>query len=580
MLSGVRWQVLALLISIVLFGTVLSFRFFSQVEGDPSATASATTAATVTVAPTFTPLPAQDVTIPENAQADSVSTFTEGVVGTVQRLNPLLITTQAERDITSLIFEGLVGINEYGEPVPDLAESWVVSRDGYEYVMTLRQDILWHDGIPLTADDVIFTYNLLASSEFPLPEIATFWQSVEIQELSDFIVRFRLVQPLASFPSLLTVGILPEHALAGTSAQQLVTHPFNLSPIGTGAYQLEGLRSSNGQQIEAVDLRVSPVYQQRLEGQTGYEISRLRFRLFSTFDSALSAFVAGDINGLASRSMDERAPLLDLASAEAFPQFAPSVGMLIFNWNEGDDTRFFSDIRVRNALQLSLNRRNAVEMALFNQAIVADSPLRPDSWAYNSSFSYPQPDPARAFDLFENANIVVPENEDLDGSLYQFSILTDDNLAMIAMAENIANQWSQFNLDVTVDAVPSEVYEQRLLSGEFDTAIVEYELGADPDVFAYWHADQYPDGLNYGAVSDSRISEILERGRQTVNNLSRITVYHDFQIEFANQAIAIPLYYPLYTYAVDRQVEGVQLGFISSPEDRFRTIQSWDFELE
>ncbi|MEO1645049.1 MAG: hypothetical protein AAFR67_07665, partial [Chloroflexota bacterium] len=111
--------------------------------------------------------------------------------------------------------------------------------------------------------------------------------------------------------------------------------------------------------------------------------------------------------------------------------------------------------------------------------------------------------------------------------------------------------------------------------GDFDTAIVEYQLGADPDVFAYWHPDQYPDGLNYGGVNDTRISEALERGRQTTANLSRVQIYRDFQVQFANQAIAIPLYYPLYTYAVTQDLAGMQLGFISSPEDRFRTLGEW-----
>ncbi len=589
MQTGFRWQLLALVVSIILFGVVLGFRLMDDGENVVTETPTATTAITMTVAPTFTPAPTQIAVAESASQENSVITFTEGIVGAIQRLNPLLVTNQAERDITSLIYEGLVDINEFGEPAPDLAQNWVVSRDGYEYVLQLRQDILWQDGIPFTANDVLFTYNLLASPNFPFTEISSFWQTVEIEKLDDYLIRFRLAQPLASFPTLLTVGILPEHALTGINADQLLTHPFNLNPIGTGAYQLEGLRSSNGQQIEVVDLRLAPTYRQRPEGQGGYEISRLRFRLFSSFDSAIEAFINSDIDALASRSMDERQPLLDLASAESYTQLEPTVSMLIFNWaedeSEGEDevqdedqeTRFFSDLRVRSGLQLSLNRENPIASVLNNRAIVADSPLHPDSWAYNSQFSYPEPNPSRAFNLFENASITVPEDADLGDFLYRFSILTIENPDTIAIAQNIANQWSQYNLDVTVESVSSEVYQERLATGDFDTAIVDYVLGADPDVFAYWHAEQYPDGLNYGAVSDSRINEILERGRQTVSNLARVDIYRDFQVQFANQVIALPLYYPLYTYSVDRDVSGVQLGFISSPEDRFRTLQNWSF---
>ncbi len=579
MLRGFRWQLLALLISLTLFATVLGYRFLSTDTTQAEATASPTIVPTQTIAATFTPQPTAIATL-ESLEQNTIITLTEGIVGSIQRLNPLLISSQAERDINSLIFEGLFEINEFGEPVPDLALDWTASRDGYEYVLQLRQDVLWQDGLPFSADDVMFTYGLLANPDFPMPEISQFWQTVEIEQLGSNLIRFRLAQPLASFPSLLTTGILPEHALRGTSVANLSSHPFNLSPVGTGAYQLEGLRSSNGQQIEVVDLRVAPTYRQRPEGQSGYEMSRYRFRLFSTFDSALEALVSDDIDALAAPTMNARPRLLEAGNADIYTQIEPSVTMLIFNWNEGEETRFFSDLRVRNALQLSLNRSNPVETTLFNRAIVADSPLRPDSWAYNSAFSYPQPDPVRALELLDNASILVPEDTDLGDFRFRFSILTEDVPEKVALAQNIANQWSQFNLDVTIEAVASDVYQERLESGDFDTAIVDYVLGADPDVFAYWHADQFESGLNYGAVSDSRINEILERGRQSVSNLARVDIYRDFQVQFANQVIALPLYNPLYTYAVSRDISGVQLGFISSPEDRFRTLQDWSIRTE
>ncbi|MEO0599562.1 MAG: ABC transporter substrate-binding protein, partial [Chloroflexota bacterium] len=268
MLRGFRWQALALVISVVLFGVVVSFRFLGG-EATPDTIAEATSesasptpspAPTLTPAPTFTPQPTtvDSVAVPE----DTITTFTEGVVGSVQRLNPLLISSQVERDITSLIFQGLVGINEFGEPEPELASDWAFSRDGYEMVVLLRQDILWQDGTPFDVEDVLYTYSLLASPDFPVPEVRAFWQTVEIQRLGNFALRFRLAQPLASFPTRLTMGILPQHALVGTTASGLLEHPFNLTPIGTGAYQLETLRSVNGQQIDGLDLRVAPTFRQ------------------------------------------------------------------------------------------------------------------------------------------------------------------------------------------------------------------------------------------------------------------------------------------------------------------------------
>src|SRR5690606_28750419 len=146
-----------------------------------------------------------------------IVTFREGLVGPVLRLNPLLAELNpAERDITSLIYEGLTDTNEYGEPVPDLAREWVISANGLEYIVTLRDDVLWQDGIPFTAEDVVYTMSLLRSPDFPGPEaLGEFWRTVETEQLDSHLVRFRLTQPLGSFLEKLSIGILPHHALAG-----------------------------------------------------------------------------------------------------------------------------------------------------------------------------------------------------------------------------------------------------------------------------------------------------------------------------------------------------------------------------
>jgi ABC-type transport system substrate-binding protein len=83
------------------------------------------------------------------------------------------------------------------------------------------------------------------------------------------------------------IGMLPEHALRGTSAARLASHPFNLSPIGTGPYQLEALRSTSSNRTDIIDLRAAPVYRQRPEGQAGYAVDRISFRLYGTFDEAM-----------------------------------------------------------------------------------------------------------------------------------------------------------------------------------------------------------------------------------------------------------------------------------------------------
>ncbi|MCL4253914.1 MAG: hypothetical protein KJ043_09055, partial [Anaerolineae bacterium] len=133
------------------------------------------------------------------------------------------------------------------------------------------------------------------------------------------------------------------------------------------------------------------------------------------------------------------------------------------------------------------------------------------------------------------------------------------------------------NVTATVEAVDVDTFNTRLDSGDFDTVLVELtkEGDADPDVYSFWHEGQYPDGKNYSGINDRAISEALERARRDVNGTNRTIFYHNFQREFIQKAVAIPLYHPIFTYATNPNVVGVQLGFIGTSSDRFMTIQDW-----
>ncbi|GAB1421768.1 peptide ABC transporter substrate-binding protein [Anaerolineales bacterium] len=524
----------------------------------------------------------------------SSSTYTESLAGTLDRINPVFAhLNPVNRDISSLIFEGLTQINEFGEAVPDLAKEWSISSDGLEYVFVLRDDIKWQDGIPFNADDVVYTMSILADDGFPgAQELHKFWKSIEVQKVSDYVVRFRLVQSLGSFLHNLSIGLLPYHALNGTTAAELPHHLFNLSPIGTGPYQLEALHGSDGSASNQVDLRLAPTYRERPEGQSGYQIERIHFRIYPDFTTAIDAYEKNEVDGIASDDRMSRIRLLNQPQTNIHTTIAPSVGILIYNWDEGEK-RFFKDLRVREALSIGLNPSSAIQAHLLNLAVPAVSPFLPGSWAYNDALPSPIYDPSRARTLLNGAFIVTgkepdpeatedPEQEEApesSGPIYQFKILVPvESPALVAIAQEIATQWSNLNLDVQVDAVAEAVYRQRIEDGDFDTTILELALSADPDVYRYWHPGQYPDGENYGAVTDDKLASIIERARQDTNGLNRQELYFEFQKIFMSRGIARPLYYPLYTYAQRPYLQNVQLGFISSPADRFRNLQDWTME--
>lgn len=593
MLRGFRWQLLAFILAVMVFAVSLIMRPNDNDEPtvlSPTATDGGVMALAVTETPAAPTLlvtsstPSISESMNTSPAVTGVVTYREALIGQVQRLNPILSgLNPVDQDISSLIFEGLMQIDEYGEPQFALASNWVVSFDGLEYVFTLRSDALWQDGIPFTASDVLYTMSLLSSPDYPGPSmVGAFWRTVEVQKIGDYQVRFRLAQPYAAFLEALRIGILPSHALEGISASQIASHPFNLTPIGTGRYQLEGF-DYEASRIKAVNLRVAPVYRLRPEGQIGFAVDRLTFQIFDSFEQVVNALEIGEVDGFATQNREQRQMMLTLTQDfNPYTAVEPTVGMIIFNW-VNENTTVFNDTRFRQALQHGLGRASLVDRLLVGSAILANSPLPPNSWAYVSDLVFPDYDVELATQLLSRVNF--PEQTVEEGVeatpvpyLYSFSILTPNDPALVGVAQEVALQWGQIGLDVRVETVDIITYRSRLESGEFDTALVELSMngGADPDVYTFWHQGQYPDGQNYGGANDRTISELLERGRQDVNGTNRSEFYHEFQREFIDRAVAIPLYYPLFTYLTRTTMQGVQLGFLGSPSDRFQTIQSWE----
>jgi len=316
------------------------------------------------------------------------------------------------------------------------------------------------------------------------------------------------------------------------------------------------------------------LYRARYPGQRLPQIERLSFVLYPSSEAALAALQSGQVDAYCVSPAD-RNKAIAMANVNVYTTLSPTLGVLIYNWNEPEGTRFFTELRARLALLRGLNRVGPVEAALGGQAVLADSPIMPHSWAYFSGLRYPEVNPSDALVLLEEANITTPSLEANEGVIHRIRLIVRDEPTLINLANQIAIQWAQLRLDVRVQALTQEEFVQRLADADFEAAIVELPLGSDPDPFPYWHAGQSPDGKNWGGVNDDRLSELLERARRDPNGINRAILYRQFQELFIERAIAIPLYYPLFSYAVSRRVEGVQLGFIGTTVDRFRSIGMW-----
>jgi peptide/nickel transport system substrate-binding protein len=577
-----RAPLLALVLSFLLLGAVLLTRPPAPATSPTQAASTATNTPTQTPLPTLTPAP----TVP--IQEIDTTSFTEALVSPscVVKINPLLAGfNQADRDVSALIFEGLMTTDGFGAIIPDLAAAQPrISADGLTYVFKLREDVRWHDGTPFTSTDVAFTIELMQSPEFPgQPELRDFWQTVEVDALDATTLRFRLAQPLATFPDYLRIGILPEHVLRGTNALGLRTHPFNLSPIGTGPYQFSSLLFDPAQsRIEGVRLAFAGTYAQRPEGQSGFTLRTLNFRCMPTFEDAVAAFQRGEVNSISELPSDVLARIGALP-LRRYLSYEPALGAVIYNW-QNDGVSFFRDLRMRQALALGVDRTNVVNSVLASRAIAAPNPVLPSSWAYTDGVQCADNNPADAQTKIGQVQIrpaiLNPETgEQVPVEGYPFQLLVSNDLLSVELANRLIDAWRALSVNATLVVVDQNTFRERLRAGTFDAALVELNLApsADPDPYSLWRQSPSTGGLNFGGMNDRRVSEVLQRARLATNGNARVQLYREFQQVFCDRAIALPLYFPVYFYGADERITGIRLGFMAEPSDRFRTIQDWRF---
>ncbi len=502
--------------------------------------------------------------------------YTEALVGSFGRLNPLLdLNNPADREIDRLIFSSLIKFDSQGVPRPDLAELWGVSADGTIYNLTLRSNAVWHDGIPITSDDVLFTISLMRSQSSAFPaDVRAMWDLVEITRLDDKNIKFTLPEPFVPFLDYLTFGILPRHLLETVSPDQLTTADFNLAPVGSGPYKFDHLIVDNGK-INGVVLTVFPGYY----GQVPF-VEQIVFRYYPDGESALVAYQQGEVLGVS------QIPPILVAAACGNPNLScyssrlPQLTMILFNLGD-NDVPFFQDKTIRRALMAALNRQRIVSNLLQGQAVVADSPLIPLTWAYYDGIEHIGYDSSSAIASLKAAGYVLPPNGTVrakDNVSFSFTMLYPDDGKHEQIAQAIQQDWAAIGVEVKLQAEPyPTLINDYLSTHKYQAALVDLDLSRsyDPDPYAFWHQAAITNGQNYSQWDNRTASEYLEQARVIADPSARARLYRNFQVIFARELPALPLYYPIFTYGVDLRVQGVQAIPLFEPADRFNDVASW-----
>ena len=498
--------------------------------------------------------------------------YVEGVVDKVTTLNPLFATTETETAASNLLYRGLFTYDRLNHLAGDLASTWSTT-DGQTWDIKLRDDVYWSDGRKITADDVIFTLNLIKNTATGSPLRNTFAE-VTATKIGDFELKFTLPVPYMSFPYSLTAGILPKHILDQVAPVDLDSYlSTNFSKtVVSGPFQYSShVTLANGQ--TAWQFSTNP----RFANQP--KIASLTIRTYDSERGLIAGLNSGEVNAAAGISATDGS---HLKTGQHLSQATLSDGVFaIFNTNSS----LLSNGDLRAALRLGTDRSALRAVATVHSPKLSpvqslETPIA--NGIYDSVDAMKQP----AFDQNSAANKMTALGWKLnaktgfrekDGQRLSISLVTIANSDYTPVADALADQWRQLGVDVNLTkADPSTADDEYLESRNYDVLVYDLHLGADPDETAYWSSTQIADHeSNFANYSDRRADLALAAGLRQTDALAREARYDTFVQRWQENIPAIALYQPKYYYVTTGDVRGLNSDDLVSPSSRFREVSDW-----
>lgn len=503
----------------------------------------------------------------EETSGQNEGTAVIGMIGEPSILNPLFSGDSASMDIHNLIFDGLVTFDPEMEVEPAIAKEWEISEDGLTYTFTLHEGVLFHDGEELTADDVVFTYEIFIHEDYTGPRANEFVYIEEITALDDYTVEFTLSDVDARFLTAVHYGILPEHELGDVPVADVESHEFTRQPLGNGPYQFDDWEDGGYVQLVA--------FEDYYQGTPN--IDRLVFNIVPDQNALMSQFEAGEIDfmDVPPVQIDSLDQWVDNGIAEKHTTLNYGYSYLGYN-NQMD---MFSDKETRQALSHALNREEMVEAILQGEGEVAHAPMSPLSWAYPDDVAEFNYDPDRARELLAEAGWTEGSDGILerDGERFSFQLLTNQGNQI--REDLVVIIQSQLN-DIGVEAVP----ELREWSSFIETADADFEafilgwgLPTDPDPTRYWHSLYTEDGLggnNNVLYEREDLDELIEQNVHIVDQEERKELLQYIFSEIVEDQPNTFLFYDNAVVATSPRLK----GFEQHAGDKFYSILDWHLE--
>ena len=520
---------------------------------------------------------------------DFGGSLAEGFVGAPKQINPLLAqANDIDRDISELVYSGLTKYNSEGTVALDLAESYEVSDDGLVYTFKLKDGLVWHDGQPLTADDVVFTILTVQNPDYNSPQVFN-WSGVEVSKVDAGTISFKLKNKYAQFLNNTSLGIIPKHIWEGVKSVNFSFSEFNIKPVGSGPYKFEKFRRDEFGNIKSYSLESFSDY---YAGQPF--IDNITFKFYLSEKEAVDALNDGDIDSLV--VSNQQIKFLKFRQKLFLNNLQlPRYFSIFLNQNQSD-TLAQKDVRM--ALNYATDRDLIIKNVLNEYATAVTSPILSGILSINLPENIYNFDREKAGQLLDKSGWVYPEAEGEDESLANYirqkapsssgstdessparlsiKLTTSDWPELVEVANEIKKQWEAVGVGVEIQVLPLAELQQAIRNRDYQALLFGEVLNLDPDPFSFWHSSQKKDpGLNLALYDNKEADKLLEEARQTIDKDGRNEKYEEFQVILLSDAPAIFLYSPYFIYVQSTKVKSNNTKIISVPSDRFSSVNAW-----
>ncbi|MGB5079914.1 MAG: ABC transporter substrate-binding protein [Burkholderiales bacterium] len=436
-------------------------------------------------------------------------------------LDPITSNETISLRITELVFNSLVGIDEKQEIVPELAERWEVSKDGRVFTFTLRRDVKWHPregeaARPFTADDVVFTYNIMMHPRTITPLKVRYEFIEKVEKTGDYTVVCTLKRPVLNALAKFSFKIIPKH---GPMNLQYLTRedPFARNPIGTGPYMLKTV-TGDGEVV----LLANPDY----------------FKGRAHVDKFIAKPFA-DQNIMAQALMFNAVDMIVLVNPRNLPEIQGDKRFVLQPYNAlsysffGYNVRnpFLADRRVREAIAVAINRQEMLNSFFNNQGTVISGPFAPGSWAYNLDVKPLLYSPERARELLGEAGFTRGADGIMEkgGRKLTLSLkvpIEKESEAVKRVVLAFQNYLKNAGIAVTVEFKEWQAWKEDVfLEHDFDVMFASWVFDDSADISSLFHSAEIGAWKNnFGGYSNPEVDGLIVESKLTLDHEKRRTI--------------------------------------------------------